>query len=95
MQAQPWKNLNYQLRDRKQRLSSVFSDVFPTGYDDNPFPAHVGAIAMMGIHLLDNADLDELAATCARLGRYEFQFVMSPLILPRGTVSPVNPVAIF
>jgi hypothetical protein len=50
---------------------------------------------MMGIHLLDNADLDELAAACARLGRYEFQFVMLPLVLTRGTASPVNPVAIF
>jgi len=87
----PW------LHERKIALlgSDGVSDVFPTGYDDNPFPIHVGAIAMMGIHLLDNADFDELAATCARLGRYEFQFVMSPLILPRGTASPVNPVAIF
>src|SRR5579885_2888856 len=75
--------------------SDGVSDVFPTGYDDIPFPVHVGAIAMMGVHLLDNADLDELAETCARLGRYEFQFVMLPLILLRGTASPVNPVAIF
>jgi hypothetical protein len=49
----------------------------------------------MGVHLIDNADLDELAATAAHLGRYEFQFVMGPLILKRGTASPVNPLAIF
>ncbi|HEY2107986.1 MAG TPA: cyclase family protein [Candidatus Binataceae bacterium] len=87
----PW------LHDRKVALlgSDGVSDVFPSGYDDIPFPIHVGAIAMMGIHLLDNADLDELGAVCARLGRYEFQFVMSPLVLTRGTASPVNPVAIF
>ncbi len=75
--------------------SDGVSDVFPSGYDGIPYPIHIGAIAMMGIHLLDNADLDELAAACARLGRYEFQFVMLPLVLPRGTASPVNPVAIF
>jgi len=85
------------LHERKIALlgSDGVSDVFPSGYDDVPFPIHVGAIAMMGIHLLDNADLDELAAACGRLGRYEFQFVMLPLVLPRGTASPVNPVAIF
>jgi kynurenine formamidase len=75
--------------------SDGVSDVFPSGYDDVPFPIHVGAIAMMGVHLLDNADLDELAATCARLGRYDFQFAMLPLVLRRGTASPVNPVGIF
>jgi kynurenine formamidase len=87
----PW------LHDRKIALlgSDGVSDVFPSGYDDVLFPIHVGAIAMMGVHLLDNADLDELAAACARLGRYEFQFVMLPLVLPRGTASPVNPAAIF
>jgi kynurenine formamidase len=87
----PW------LHERRIALlgSDGVSDVFPSGYDDVLFPLHVGAIAMMGIHLLDNADLDELAATCERLGRYEFQFVMLPLVLPRGTASPVNPVAIF
>jgi kynurenine formamidase len=87
----PW------LHERRIALlgSDGVSDVFPTGYDDIPYPVHVGAIAMMGVHLLDNADLDELAETCARLGRYEFQFVMLPLVLLRGTASPVNPVAIF
>jgi kynurenine formamidase len=87
----PW------LHERKIALlgSDGVSDVFPTGYADVPFPIHVGAIAMMGVHLLDNADLDELAAACARINRYEFQFVMLPLVLPRGTASPVNPVAIF
>jgi hypothetical protein len=49
----------------------------------------------MGIHLIDNADLDALAVTAERLGRYEFQFVMGPLVLKRGTASPVDPLAIF
>jgi hypothetical protein len=49
----------------------------------------------MGIHLIDNADLDALASTAQRLNRYEFQFVMGPLVLKRGTGSPVNPFAIF
>jgi kynurenine formamidase len=85
------------LHERRIALlgSDGVSDVFPSGYDDVPYPIHVGAIALMGVHLLDNADLDQLAATCARLARYEFQFVMLPLLLPRGTASPVNPIALF
>jgi hypothetical protein len=48
----------------------------------------------MGVHLIDNADFDALSEACARAGRYEFLFSMCPLILERGTASPVNPVAI-
>ena len=43
----------------------------------------------------ENADLDALSEACARNGRYEFQFVMAPLILSKGTASPVNPLASF
>ncbi len=72
------------------------SDVLPTGYGrELIFPIHVGTLVMMGIHLIDNADLEALGAACARTGRYEFLFAMLPLILERGTASPVNPVAIF
>jgi kynurenine formamidase len=72
------------------------SDVLPTGYGrELVFPIHVGTLVMMGIHLIDNADLEALGAACTRNGRYEFLFTMLPLILERGTASPVNPVAIF
>jgi len=49
----------------------------------------------MGVHLIDNADLDALSAACARNARYEFQFIMAPLVLTQGTASPVNPLALF
>jgi hypothetical protein len=49
----------------------------------------------MGIHLIDNADLEAVSQHCAKLHRYAFQFVMAPLLLKRGTASPVNPLAIF
>ncbi len=75
--------------------SDAVSDVVPTGYKDLVLPIHVCALAVMGVHLLDNADFDALADACARLGRYEFMFATAPLILERGTGSPVNPLAIF
>jgi len=71
------------------------SDVIPTGYDDIGLPIHIGTLVVMGIHLIDNADLEALSAYCARTGRYAFQFMMAPLLLKRGTASPVNPLAIF
>jgi kynurenine formamidase len=71
------------------------SDVVSSGYDDVPLPIHVGTLVTMGVHLIDNADLDAVGAAAHRLKRYEFQFVLAPLILERGTASPVNPLAIF
>ncbi|HZP44893.1 MAG TPA: cyclase family protein [Candidatus Binataceae bacterium] len=75
--------------------SDGVSDVVPSGYQKLALPIHSCTLVMMGVHLIDNADLDAVAETCARLGRYEFQFVMAPLILVRGTASPVNPLALF
>jgi hypothetical protein len=47
------------------------------------------------LHLIDNADLDAVSETCRKHNRYEFQFVMAPLVLKQGTASPVNPLALF
>ena len=75
--------------------SDGISDVVPSGYTSHALPIHVCTLVMMGLHLIDNADLDALAEACARNNRYAFQFVMAPLILLRGTASPVNPIALF
>jgi kynurenine formamidase len=70
-------------------------DILPTPWSTARVPIHVGALVYLGLHLLDNADLDALAGACAARGRWEFLFVMAPLVLEGGTASPVNPVAIF
>jgi hypothetical protein len=54
----------------------------------------VGIVAM-GLSLIDNCDLEPLAAACERLGRWEFLFTLGPLRIENGTGSPVNPLAIF
>jgi kynurenine formamidase len=73
--------------------SDGISDVAPSGYKETPFPIHAVAIAAMGVHLIDNADLEAVNEACAKAGRYEFLFVLAPLVLERGTASPVNPLA--
>jgi kynurenine formamidase len=63
----------------------------------SPVALHVHHIVLpyMGMPIVDNAQLEDLAACCAELGRWEFQLVISPLYLPGATGSPVNPLAVF
>jgi len=61
---------------------------------DHPWPVH-GVLYSYGVALLDNALLEPLAQACAEENRYEFMFMALPLKVPRGTGSPVNPIALF
>ena len=70
-------------------------DVVPSGYTQVPLPVHAVGMVAMGLSLLDNCDLEELAATCTRLRRSEFCFTVAPLRIEGGTGSPVNPLASF
>jgi len=75
--------------------SDGISDPMPfVGTPSWPFPVHQIGITAIGLHLIDNMALEELAARCAAIGRWEFLFVMSPLRIVRGTGCPVNPVAV-
>ncbi len=72
------------------------SDAAPSPYGaELGLPIHIGTLVMMGVHLIDNADFEALAAACEKHNRYEFLFTMAPLILERATASPVNPLALF
>ncbi|HUJ64627.1 MAG TPA: cyclase family protein [Acidimicrobiales bacterium] len=62
----------------------------------SPMALHVHHILLpyMGMPIIDNADLEELARCCAEVGRWEFQLVVAPLHIPGATGSPVNPIAV-
>ena len=49
----------------------------------------------LGMYLIDNADLGPLAAAAARLRRWDFLLVVSPIPTPGATGSIVNPLAVF
>jgi len=51
--------------------------------------------AILGIHILDRADLEALSEAAASRNRWEFLLMVTPLALPNATGSPVNPVAMF
>lgn len=53
-------------------------------------PVHQIMLVVNGIHLLENLNLGELAATRA----YEFALILQPLKIQGGTGSTVAPVAL-
>ena len=56
---------------------------------------HDFALTMLGIPILDRADFEALAEAAAARNRWEFMLTVAPLPIPKGTGSPVNPIAIF
>ena len=58
-------------------------------------PVHQVAITAMGVWIIDNANLEELAEACANRNRWEFLITVNPLRLEGATGCPVNPIAIF
>lgn len=70
------------------------SDVMEPGQPAHPMPVHAGALAYLGLPLLDNLLLEQLALACAERERWEFQLIVAPLVLSRFTGSPVNPIAV-
>ena len=73
------------------------SDVHPSapGFERWPEPIHMVGIPYMGLTLLDQAELDELATACAQEGRWAFFVSAAPWRLKGGTGSVVTPLAIF
>ena len=71
------------------------SDVLPTSVEGGTLPIHTIVLVAMGVHLLDNVQLEDVAAACAARERWEFLLTIGPLRLVGGTSSPINPVAVF
>ncbi len=82
-------------RDIATLGSDGVSDVLPSRVDGVGMPIHTVVIVAMGVHLLDNLDFDALGVACREEARWEFLFTVAPLVLRRGTASPVNPIALF
>ena len=87
----PW----FRQRDIAMLGSDTPNDAVPSGYDRLPRPVHQVAIVALGLWFIDNCNLEELAAACARRNRWEFLLSIGPLPIRHGTGSPVNPIAVF
>ena len=63
--------------------------------DGVAIPIHTFTIVALGLNLLDNLALDDVAATAEKLKRWEFMLVVAPLRMENGAGSPVNVIATF
>ena len=71
------------------------NDMRPSQYATMTSPVHIMCLVTLGLWLIDNANLEQLAAACRERGRYDFMLTLAPLRLLNVTGSPVNPIALF
>ena len=71
------------------------SDVMPSAVEGLANPLHELVLVGLGMPILDNLDLEAVAAEATRQGRSTFLFVGAPLRVTGGTGSPLNPLAVF
>ncbi|MBI4246877.1 MAG: cyclase family protein [Candidatus Rokubacteria bacterium] len=75
--------------------TDTHNDVSPSPYPGIGNAVHTVGLVAMGLWLIDNGNLEELAAACAARHRWEFLLTVAPLRLEGVTGSPVNPIAVF
>jgi kynurenine formamidase len=82
-------------RDVAVLASDAVSDVQPSKVDGVPLPIHKLVLVALGTPIFDNCDLEQLSETANRMNRWEFMVTAAPMVIPGGTGSPLNPLAIF
>ena len=70
-------------------------EMLPSPYPRVPAPFHMVSLVAMGLVLLDNPNVEELAEVVQKTGRAEFLLTCAPLPIRGGTGSAVNPLAVF
>jgi len=82
-------------RDVAMVGSDTHGELMPPTVEGVPFPMHQLLLIAMGTPMFDNCDLEPLSAAAAARHRWEFLLTAAPLAVPKGTGSPLNPIAIF
>ncbi len=87
----PW------LRERDVAMlgTDTHNDVSPATHPGLGNVVHIVGLVGMGLWLIDNANLEDLAQACVARRRWEFMLTIAPLRLQGVTGSPVNPIALF
>lgn len=67
----------------------------PAGAEVTVLPLHDFSLIMLGIHLMDNMNLDAVAEAAASRKRWEFLLTAAPLPVRNGVGSVINPIAVF
>jgi hypothetical protein len=82
-------------RDVAMIGSDAASDVLPSGVPGVTQPIHQLVLIALGTPIFDNCDLEAVSAEAAKRNRWEFLISASPIPVPGGTGSPLNPIATF
>lgn len=90
----------YALRLLHERKVAVFlpdgdGETVPGPMKEILYPIHPLQVTAMGMYVADSFQFEELIKVCEEEKRWEFLVVLAPLRLPKGTGSPINPIAIF
>jgi len=67
----------------------------PEGAEVTVLPLHDFALVVLGVHLMDNMDLDAVARAASERKRWEFLLTAAPLPVKNGVGSVINPIAMF
>ncbi len=95
--AGPHPSLALWLSERRVAVlgSDVSNELYPSTVPGIADPLHHLALRAMGLPLLDNLNLEVVAAESAKRSRWAFLFVVAPLRIMGGSGSAINPLAIF
>ena len=85
----------FKQRDIAMIGSDLGTDVVPSQVEGVAQPMHQLFLIAMGTPIFDNCDLEALSKAAASRKRYSFLLTASPLAVPGGTGSPLNPIATF
>jgi kynurenine formamidase len=87
----PW------LRERGVAMvgTDTHNDIAPLPYPALGNSFHVVSLVAMGLWLIDNMNLEDVARAATERKRWEFLLTVAPLRLKNVTGSPVNPIAVF
>jgi hypothetical protein len=75
--------------------TDTHNDIAPLPYPALGNSFHVVSLVAMGLWLIDNMNLEEVARAAGDRRRWEFLLTVAPLRLKNVTGSPVNPIALF
>ncbi|WP_405990712.1 cyclase family protein [Streptomyces sp. NBC_00986] len=70
-------------------------DAFPAPDPEAPLPLHGIGLVLLGMPLIDAANVEELAAVCGELSRHTFLLTVAAPRIHGLTGVPVNPLAVF
>jgi kynurenine formamidase len=85
----------FRQRDVAMVGSDTHGELMPSPVPGVAFPIHQLLLIAMGTPLFDNCDLEPLSQAAAARHRWEFLLTAAPLSVPKGTGSPLNPIATF